>query len=45
MKLKLSNLPADFFKHYNLNAKVTKDGYVFVEIGKGVYAPPPKEAS
>ena len=40
MKLKLSNLPADFVKHYNLNAKVTKDGYVFVEIGKGVYAPP-----
>ena len=30
MRMKLSNLPADFVKQYNLQAKVTKYGYVYI---------------
>ena len=40
MKLKLNNLPANFVKHYNLNAKLTKYVYVFAEIIKGMYGLP-----
>ena len=37
MRLKLSNLPEDFIKQYKLTAKTTKDGYVYIEIFKGMY--------
>ena len=37
MRLKLTDLPADVIKHYDLNAKVTTDGYVYVEIRRGMY--------
>ena len=37
MRLKLTNLPAGVIKHYNLNAKVTTDGYVYFEIRCGMY--------
>jgi hypothetical protein len=40
MRLKLSDLPDDFIKQYNLAAKVTKDGYVYVEIRRGMYGLP-----
>ena len=40
MRLKLSDLPDDFIKQYNLAAKVTKDGYVYVEIRRGMYRLP-----
>ena len=30
MRIKLSNLPADFVKQYNIQAKVTKYGYVYI---------------
>ena len=32
MRLKLSDLPESLAKHYNLEAKATRDGYVQVEI-------------
>ena len=37
MRMKHGDLPVDFVKHYNLLAKVTKDGYVYIEIHKGMY--------
>ena len=40
MRLKLSDLPEDFVKQYNLNSKVTKDGYVYIEIRRGMYGLP-----
>ena len=40
MRLKLSDLPAEFVKQYNLTAKVTADGYVYVEIRRGMYRLP-----
>ena len=40
MRLKLSNLPEDFAKEYNLAIKVTTDGYVYVEIRCGMYGLP-----
>ena len=40
MRMKLSNLPADVVKKYNLQAKVTKYGYVYIEICKGIYGLP-----
>ena len=36
MRLKLSKLPEDFVKQYGLAEKVTTDGYVYVEIRRGV---------
>ena len=40
MRLKLSDLPADFVKHYDLAAKATGYGYVYVEIRRGMYGLP-----
>ena len=37
IRMKLSNLPADFVKLYNLQANVTKDGYVYIKISRGMY--------
>ena len=37
MRLKLSDLPANFVEQYDLVAKVTGDGYVYVEIQRGMY--------
>ena len=39
-QLKLSNLPEDFIKQYNLTYKVTKDGYVYIKVCKGMYGLP-----
>ena len=40
MRLKLIDLPNDFVQQYNLASKVTKDGYVYVEIRRGLYGLP-----
>ena len=40
MQLKLTDLPADVIKHYNLNAKVTTNSYVYVHIRRGMYRLP-----
>ena len=40
MHLKLSNLPERVAQHYNLEAKSTRDGYVYVEIKRGMYGIP-----
>ena len=40
MRLKLSNLPDNVVRHYKLDDKVTKDGYVYVEIRRGMYGLP-----
>ena len=40
MRLKLEDLPEDFIEEYNLQDKVTKDGYVYVKIRKGMYRLP-----
>ena len=37
MRLKLSKLPEIFIKEYSLDKKVTKYGYVYVEICRGIY--------
>ena len=43
MRLKLEDLPEDFIEEYNLRDKVTKDGYVNVDIRKGMYGLPQAE--
>ena len=40
MRLKLSNLPDDVVRHYKLADKVTRDGYVCVEIWRSMYGLP-----
>ena len=40
MKLKLSDLPEDFVKRYNLAAKVDKNGAVYLKIRRGMYGLP-----
>ena len=40
MRIKLSNLPNNVIKQYNLERKVTADGWVYVEVRKGMYGLP-----
>ena len=40
MRLKLSDLPEDIVEHYRLAEKVATDGYVYVEIRRGMYGLP-----
>ena len=40
MRLKLSDLPEDFAKEYDLASKVTKDVYVYVETRREMYGLP-----
>ena len=40
MRLKMEELPEDFVEEYKLHDKVTKDGYVYLEIRKGMYGFP-----
>ena len=37
MWLKLANLPEYVIQQYTLRDKVTKDGYVYLEIGQVIY--------
>jgi hypothetical protein len=39
MKMPIALIPADIIAHYNLNKKVL-DGYVYMEIRKGMYGLP-----
>ena len=40
MSLKLSDLPKSVVQHYNLAEKATMDGYVYVDIKRGMYGLP-----
>ena len=40
MHLKIAELPQDFIDEYKLHDKTTKDGYVYLEIRKGMYGLP-----
>ena len=40
LRLNLRNLPNDVIEEYNLKEKATKDGFVYVELRKGVYGLP-----
>ena len=40
MRLKLSDLPDDVIHHYNLKNIMTKDGYIYTEIRRGMYGFP-----
>ena len=40
MKLKLSDLPEDFVTLYNIVSKVDKNGFVYLEIRRGMYVLP-----
>ena len=40
MRLKMSDIPGDVIKEYNLLDKATAEGYVYVEIRKGMYGLP-----
>ena len=40
MRLKLCDIPEDVTKHYNLATKVKNDGYVYIEIRRGMYGLP-----
>ena len=37
MKIHIKNFPPDIIEYYNLNEKVTQDGYIFIRIKKGMY--------
>ena len=40
MRLKLTDLPDNIIAHYKLKDKSTSDGYVHVEIRRGIYSLP-----
>ena len=40
MRLKIDDMPENVIEHYDLRAKATKDGYVYVQINKGMYGLP-----
>ena len=40
MCLKLCDIPVDVSRHYNLSTKVKRDGYVYIEIRRGMYGLP-----
>ena len=40
MRLKLCDIPEDVSMHYNLETKVKSDGYVYIEIRRGMYGIP-----
>ena len=40
MRLKLSYLPDNVIKHYNLTQKATSGGYAYLEVQKGMYGLP-----
>ena len=40
MRLKMSEIPQDFIEEYNLHDKVTTDGYIYLEIRRGMYGLP-----
>ena len=40
MRLKLSDLPKSGVQHYHVENKSTRDGYVYVEIKRGIYGLP-----
>ena len=40
LRLKLRNFPDDVIKEYNLKEKTTRDGFVYVEVKKGMYRLP-----
>ena len=37
LKLRLSNLPENVIEHYGLKSKATPEGFVYVEVSKGMY--------
>ena len=39
-RLKLDNFPEDVILHYGLRDKVSSDGYVYLEVRKGMYGLP-----
>ena len=40
LKLRLTDLPEDVIKHYDLQKKATPKGFMYVEIRKGMYGLP-----
>ena len=40
MRLKISDMPENIIEQYQLRNKVTKDGYVYVQINGGMYRLP-----
>ena len=40
MRVKITDIPDDIIHQYNLQKKVTKDGYVYDEVRKGMYGLP-----
>ena len=40
LRLKMSDMPDDIIEHYKLKEKATHDGYVYVEVTKGMYGLP-----
>ena len=40
MCLKICDITEDMSRHYNLATKVKNDGYVYIEIRRGMYGPP-----
>ena len=40
MRIKIIDIPEDVVAEYNLQEKATKDGYVYIEVRKGMYGLP-----
>ena len=40
IKLKMSDVPEEIQREYNLHEKVTEDGHVYVEVRRGMYGLP-----
>ena len=40
IKLKMSDIPKEIVREYNLHMKKTTDGHVYIEVRKGIYSLP-----
>ena len=40
IRIKLSDIPEEIIKEYNLKDKATKDGSIYIEANKGMYGLP-----
>ena len=40
MRLRLADMPEDIIAHYKLNEIVTREGYIYCKIQKGMYGLP-----
>ncbi len=43
VQIKINDVPGEIIKQYNLHEKMDKDGYLYIEVQKGMYGLPQAE--